>query len=83
MAVAQALESLQLKPRLKWPNDLLLSGKKVCGILCETTEGWVVLGIGLNVNMDAEELAQIDQPATSLLIETSHMRRVIHHRHLP
>ncbi len=70
VGVAQALEDLDLKPRLKWPNDVLLSGKKVCGILCEATSGWAIVGIGLNVNMTAEELQQIDKPATSLLLAT-------------
>lgn len=74
LSAAQALETLQFKPTLKWPNDILLSGKKVAGILCETvvngSNRCVVCGIGLNVNMSSEELSKIDRPATSLLIES-------------
>ena len=55
---------------LKWPNDVLLGGKKVAGLLAETvTQGefvGLVLGLGVNLNLDAEMLASIDQPATSL-----------------
>ncbi len=57
-------------PKIKWPNDLLLEGKKVAGILCETLSFedriGVALGIGINVNMSQELLDTIDQPATSL-----------------
>jgi BirA family transcriptional regulator, biotin operon repressor / biotin---[acetyl-CoA-carboxylase] ligase len=60
--------------QIKWPNDILLSGKKLAGILCETIfDSSVVhcfLGVGINVNTTPEELAIIDQPATSLFIET-------------
>ncbi len=55
--------------RIKWPNDVLLSGKKVCGILIEQGRGTVV-GIGLNVQQRAEELAGAGLPdATSLNLE--------------
>lgn len=74
LSMAKVLEAHAVFPSIKWPNDLLLSQKKVSGILCETvgTDGkfCVVLGIGLNVNMTKEEIAAIDRPATSLLVET-------------
>jgi BirA family biotin operon repressor/biotin-[acetyl-CoA-carboxylase] ligase len=57
-------------PQIKWPNDIVLEGKKVSGILCETVSIedriGIVLGIGINVNMSNELLETIDQPATSL-----------------
>ncbi len=57
-------------PQIKWPNDILLNGKKVAGILCETVffedRIGAILGIGINVNMSQELLETIDQPATSL-----------------
>lgn len=62
----------ELKPFLKWPNDVYLGDAKVAGILCESTgfEGdriaGIIAGIGLNVNMNAAQLAGIDQRATSL-----------------
>lgn len=41
---------------LKWPNDVLLDGKKICGILCERVGDVAVLGWGLNISMDESEL---------------------------
>jgi BirA family biotin operon repressor/biotin-[acetyl-CoA-carboxylase] ligase len=56
---------------VKFPNDVLVGGRKVAGILAEAREGRVVLGIGVNVNLTAEQLPQeVDRPATSLLVET-------------
>ncbi len=55
---------------LKWPNDVLLGNRKIAGLLAETvTQGkfvGLVLGLGVNLNLDAATLATIDQPATSL-----------------
>ncbi|MFA7257329.1 MAG: biotin--[acetyl-CoA-carboxylase] ligase [Kiritimatiellales bacterium] len=68
VAVAEQLEAEGLKPSLKWPNDVLVKGKKICGILSEGMVGGVIIGIGLNVNMKNSD--HIDQPATSVLIET-------------
>lgn len=68
VAVAELLEAEGLKPSLKWPNDVLVNGKKICGILSEGIPGGVIIGIGLNVNMQNAE--HIDQPATSVLIAT-------------
>lgn len=74
LTIAELLESVGFKPRLKWPNDVLLSGKKVAGILCETVihsdQRCVICGVGLNVNMLLEDLQKIDRPATSLLVES-------------
>lgn len=51
LAVAEAIEAATgLRPEIKWPNDVLIAGRKVCGILIETSEHIAVLGIGLNVN---------------------------------
>lgn len=58
-------------PEVKPPNDVLISGRKVAGILAEAREGRVVLGIGVNVNVPEDELPkEVDVPATSLLAET-------------
>jgi BirA family biotin operon repressor/biotin-[acetyl-CoA-carboxylase] ligase len=60
-------------PEIKLPNDILISGRKVAGILAEAREGRVVLGIGVNVNVPESELpTDVDRPATSLLAETGH-----------
>lgn len=72
LSAAQVLETLGFHPQIKWPNDLLLAGKKIGGILCETImeneQRGIVCGIGLNINMPHEVLESIDQPATSLLM---------------
>jgi BirA family biotin operon repressor/biotin-[acetyl-CoA-carboxylase] ligase len=71
-ACADAIAALTgLEPELKFPNDVLVHGRKVAGILAEAREERVVLGIGVNVNLSAEQLPQeVDLPATSLLVET-------------
>lgn len=55
MAVAGAVRDLGAQPGLKWPNDVLLSGLKLAGILCEARsapdgESWVAVGVGINVH---------------------------------
>jgi BirA family biotin operon repressor/biotin-[acetyl-CoA-carboxylase] ligase len=57
----------ELEPAIKEPNDVLIAGRKVAGILAEATEGRVVLGVGINVNLAADELPE--PTATSLSIE--------------
>ncbi|MDO8184374.1 biotin--[acetyl-CoA-carboxylase] ligase [Conexibacter sp. JD483] len=49
--VARALDAQGREPRIKWPNDVLLDGRKLAGILAEgrLQDGWAVLGIGINV----------------------------------
>ena len=48
LAVAKTLE--KLSPKIKWPNDILIDGKKVCGILLETTQDKLIVGIGVNIS---------------------------------
>ncbi|MEO1834031.1 MAG: biotin--[acetyl-CoA-carboxylase] ligase, partial [Akkermansiaceae bacterium] len=50
LAVCEWLEGYELAPEIKWPNDVLLEGRKLCGILIETVGDRAVIGIGLNVN---------------------------------
>ncbi len=71
-AVARALgEIADLAAEVKWPNDVLVNGRKVAGILAEAREGRVVLGIGVNVSQATDELPlRPEYPATSLLLET-------------
>jgi BirA family transcriptional regulator, biotin operon repressor / biotin---[acetyl-CoA-carboxylase] ligase len=62
-----------ISPEVKPPNDILVSGRKLAGILAEARERRVVLGIGVNVNVPKEDLpTEVDRPATSLLVETGH-----------
>jgi BirA family biotin operon repressor/biotin-[acetyl-CoA-carboxylase] ligase len=70
-AVAEAIADVTgIDPAIKFPNDVLVAGKKVAGILAESSEGRVVLGIGVNVNQRADELPRDAQTEpTSLAIE--------------
>jgi BirA family biotin operon repressor/biotin-[acetyl-CoA-carboxylase] ligase len=70
-AVAGAIEAVAgLEAGLKHPNDVLVGGRKVAGVLAEATDGRVVLGIGINVNVPADALpAEVRLSATSLLAE--------------
>lgn len=77
VAVAEALDSLvQLKVRIKWPNDILVNGRKLAGILTEISMEmdeveYMVVGLGLNVNTPAKSFpVDIRGKATSILIET-------------
>lgn len=82
-AVAEAIRcATGVAGRIKKPNDLLIDGRKCCGILVETgTEvdevAWLILGIGLNVNALAEDFPpHLREKVTSLRIATgSHVRR--------
>ena len=71
-AVAAALhEQTGVAAELSHPNDVLIEGRKVAGILAEASVGRVVLGIGVNVNQTTEELpAGTPKPSTALRIET-------------
>jgi len=68
LAVAEALrERAGVDAELKWPNDVLVDGRKLCGLLAEVPEpGALVLGIGLNVSTTAQELPH--PQATSLAL---------------
>lgn len=79
VAVAQSLRSLYDTEEIciKWPNDLLWGGKKLCGILSELTlraDGavdYVIVGIGVNLALAREDFpAELQPVATSLLLET-------------
>jgi len=70
-AAAEAISTVTaLGPEIKLPNDILLGGRKVAGILAEARDGRVVLGIGINVNLTEDKLpTDVDLPATSLRVE--------------
>jgi len=75
VAVAEAAGELGVRTELKWPNDVLASGRKLAGILSEAASGpagveWVALGIGVNVSLDAASLPpEIQGAVTSLAVE--------------
>ncbi|OIK17104.1 biotin--[acetyl-CoA-carboxylase] ligase [Bacillus sp. MUM 116] len=76
VAVVQAIEEVTgLNPEIKWPNDILLNGKKVTGILTELQAeadriNSVIIGIGINVNQKKDDFPpELQETASSLLIE--------------
>ncbi len=71
-AVAEAVRAAGVEPTLKHPNDVLVDGRKLAGILAEARNGIVVLGIGVNV-LQAE--AGLPDGATSLRLEGASVAR--------
>ena len=90
VGVAKALVELGVPARIKWPNDLLVDGRKVCGILAESSTqsvpvtakrvgkgagrpvDFVVLGVGLNANLDPEDLGVVGREVATLRSELGH-----------
>ena len=75
VVLCKVLESYGLKPEIKWPNDVLIDGKKIAGILSETVMSGnilkgIVVGIGVNLNSNNDSISSIpDKVATSLNLE--------------
>lgn len=76
LSAVSVLEKCGFSPEIKWPNDIRVQGKKIAGILCETSilsdVIAVILSIGLNGNVGEAFLKKIDQPATSLAQLSGH-----------
>ncbi len=85
-AINLGLSSHSVKTEIKWPNDIILNNKKICGILVEMNSeknistdiseavkiNYVVVGIGINVNNDIEDFPkELRETATSIKIETN------------
>jgi len=74
VALADALAMYNVEVGLKWPNDVLYEGKKLAGILIESANAagqphaasWAVIGIGVNMGLDRQALAEIGSPATGI-----------------
>lgn len=79
VATARTVEGLGLDASIKWPNDVLVEGKKLAGVLTEM-EGeadrvsWLVVGVGVNANVDPGELPD-ERPVTSLQAEAGPVDR--------
>jgi BirA family biotin operon repressor/biotin-[acetyl-CoA-carboxylase] ligase len=76
IATAEALREIGLDARIKWPNDVLVRGRKICGILIETVsrigeKPAAIVGIGINVNWKSID-PEITQTATSVALELGH-----------
>ena len=75
LAVVRAIKQIaDLETQIKWPNDVLIKGKKVCGILIENEVkgdkiNFAIIGIGINVNFDPLAFPEIEEIATSLSYE--------------
>jgi BirA family transcriptional regulator, biotin operon repressor / biotin---[acetyl-CoA-carboxylase] ligase len=81
VGVAKALWEVGVEARIKWPNDLLADGKKICGILAESSAGnatgptraryldYVILGVGVNANLDPAGLGVPDREVTTIRSE--------------
>jgi BirA family biotin operon repressor/biotin-[acetyl-CoA-carboxylase] ligase len=63
LAIAQTLSFLS--PRIKWPNDILIDGKKICGILLEAVDDKLIIGFGINI---------LSHPTDGLLYQTTDLQ---------
>lgn len=76
VSIIETLIKKKFMAKLKWVNDIFINNKKVCGILCEQSFTSklnlqkLLIGFGINVNATKEEFIDIEQPATSLLVES-------------
>lgn len=75
VAIAKSMRKLGVDARIKWPNDILIGDKKVCGILTEVNAeieqvDYIVIGIGINANVDMNDLiGDVKNIATTLWSE--------------
>ena len=81
VGVAKVLWEIGVEVLIKWPNDLLAGGKKICGILAESSAGnakepveerrldYVILGVGMNANLDPTELGVQNREVTTIRSE--------------
>ena len=90
VGVAKALWELGVEARIKWPNDLLVDGRKICGVLAESSVegvpvaakrvgpgaersvGFIILGVGLNANVNPQDLGVPDREVATLRSELGH-----------
>ncbi|MDE5615421.1 MAG: biotin--[acetyl-CoA-carboxylase] ligase [Alphaproteobacteria bacterium] len=64
VAVAESLISFGVPARIKWPNDIMVNGKKICGVLIEYSGDFVIVGIGVNIKSN---------PTVSAVYKTTRM----------
>ena len=75
-AVAEAIEdAVSLAVQVKWPNDVMLNRRKVAGILAEAADGAVVVGIGVNVNQNRDQLPGDTKVAAASLYTIDGIKR--------
>jgi len=77
LGMSEGIDPFGIASRLKWPNDLLLSGRKVAGTLADTERSAILIGIGLNVLQKEEDFPEpLRDIATSIAIECGRKGRV-------
>ncbi len=70
LAISRAIRDIcHLSPQIKWPNDILINGKKIAGILTESGKDYVIIGTGINVHNQKFD-SDIKNTATSINLET-------------
>jgi len=74
VSVAKAIEKLGIEPEIKWPNDILIDGKKVCGILLELSAqpdkvDYLIIGFGINANVKKSKLPRESRARATTLAE--------------
>jgi BirA family biotin operon repressor/biotin-[acetyl-CoA-carboxylase] ligase len=69
ITLANMLIKNGIAAKIKWPNDILANKHKICGIISELLNNRISLGIGLNVNTEKSDFAELDRPATSMFME--------------
>ena len=87
VGIAKALRGFGVEARIKWPNDLLVDGRKICGILAESSApvagkrvdpaaehplDFVILGVGLNANLDPQDLGVPEREVATLRSALGH-----------
>jgi BirA family biotin operon repressor/biotin-[acetyl-CoA-carboxylase] ligase len=90
VGVAKALRKLGVAAQIKWPNDLLVDGRKICGVLAESSvesvsvaaqrvgpgatryTDFIILGVGLNANVNPQDLGVSDREVATLRSELGH-----------
>ncbi|MBI4185887.1 MAG: biotin--[acetyl-CoA-carboxylase] ligase [Chloroflexi bacterium] len=84
LAAVYAIEAITgLKPQIKWPNDVLITGRKVCGVLVESEVSgnrvdYAVIGCGINANLNVSDFPEIEPVATSLASELGREVSTLH-----
>jgi BirA family transcriptional regulator, biotin operon repressor / biotin---[acetyl-CoA-carboxylase] ligase len=75
-AIAEAIEgAVALAVQVKWPNDVMLNRRKVTGVLAEASDGVVVVGIGVNVNQERDQLPEGAKVAAASLYTIDGIKR--------
>ena len=74
VAIAKSIRSLGVDARIKWPNDVLIHGKKISGVLTEVNAtfneiDWIVVGIGIDSNLKLEDFSEDIRIGTTTLTE--------------